>query len=149
VRVLNKVFQGADSCMKFVDGHGKTRNLKNAKKYLIDWCKPSRSKFQTAVKEFLFPYWKNDIVFEEFRVVGSRLTLDFYNANKKIAVEVQGAQHTKYVKFFHKNRFRYSDQLKRDQKKLDFCKANDIQLAEVYPQDVVTASLFEDQEIYL
>ena len=135
--------------MKFIDRYGKERNLKNAKKYLIDWEKPSRSKFQTNVKKFLRLYWENDIVFEEFRVVGSRLTLDFYNANKKIAVEVQGAQHTKYVKFFHKNRLKYSDQLKRDEKKLDFCKANDIQLAEVYPQDTVTGSLFENQEIYL
>ena len=68
---------------------------------------------------------------------------------KKIAVEVQGAQHTKYVKFFHKNRFKYSDQLKRDEKKLDFCKANDIKLAEVYPQDEIAASLFKKQDIYL
>ena len=82
-------------------------------------------------------------------MVGSRLTLDFYNANKKIAVEVQGAQHTKYVKFFHKNRLKYSDQLKRDEKKLDFCKANSIKLAEVYPQDKIVASLFKDQDIYL
>ena len=83
--------------MKFIDEYGIERNLKKAKKYLIDWDKPSRSKFQTAVKKFLFPYWKNDIVFEEFRVAGSRLTLDFYNANNKIAVEVQGALHTKFV----------------------------------------------------
>ena len=135
--------------MKFFDAAGRRRNLKNAKKYLIDWDKPSRSKFQTYVKEFLRPYWKNDIVFEEFRVVGSRLTLDFYNANKKIAVEVQGAQHTKYVKFFHKTRLKYRDQLKRDEKKLDFCKANNIKLAEIYPQDEINASLFGDQEIYL
>ena len=135
--------------MKFIDQYGKERNLKNAKKYLIDWDKPSRSKFQTSVKRFLYNYWKNDIVFEEFRVVGSRLTLDFYNANKKIAIEVQGAQHTKYVKFFHKNRFKYCDQLKRDEKKLDFCKANDIKLAEVYPQDKIVASLFDQQDIYL
>jgi hypothetical protein len=135
--------------MKFFDASGRRRNLKNAKKYLIDWDKPSRSKFQTYVKEFLRPYWKNDIVFEEFRVVGSRLTLDFYNANKKIAVEVQGAQHTKYVKFFHKTRLKYRDQLKRDEKKLDFCKANNIKLAEIYPQDEINASLFGDQEIYL
>ncbi len=135
--------------MKFIDSYGKQRNLKNAKKYLIDWNKPSRSKFQTKVKKFLHPYWKNDIVFEEFRVVGSRLTLDFYNANKKIAVEVQGAQHTKYVKFFHKNRLKYGDQLKRDEKKLDFCTANDIQLAEVYPHDEIAASLFDQQNIYL
>ena len=88
--------------MKFIDVYGRERNLKNAKKYLINWDKPSRSKFQTRVKDFLQPFWIHDIVFEEFRVVGSRLTLDFYNANKKIAVEVQGEQHTKYVKFFHK-----------------------------------------------
>ena len=135
--------------MKFVDQYGKQRNLKNAKKYLIDWHKPSRSKFQTKVKKFLFEYWQNDIVFEEFRVVGTRLTLDFYNANKKIAVEVQGAQHTKNVKFFHKNHFKYSDQLKRDEKKLDFCQANGIKLAEVYPQDEIQASLFKNQDIYL
>ena len=135
--------------MKFVDAYGKERNLKNAKKYLIDWKKPSRSKFQTRDKRFLYTYWKNDFVFEEFRVVGTRLTLDFYNANKKIAIEVQGAQHTRYVKFFHKNFFKYSDQLKRDEKKLQFCQANKIKLAEVYPQDKITASLFDDQEIYL
>jgi len=135
--------------MKFVDLYGRQRNLKNAKKYLISWEKPSRSKFQTRVKDFLYPYWEHDVVFEEFRVVGTRLTLDFYNANKKIAVEVQGAQHTKYVKFFHKNKFKYSDQLKRDEKKLQFCNVNHIKLAEVYPQDKITASLFDDQEIYL
>ncbi len=135
--------------MKFVDQYGKQRNLKNAKKYLINWDKPSRSKFHTRVKDFLRSYWKHDVVFEEFRVVGTRLTLDFYNANKKIAVEVQGAQHTKYVKFFHKNKFKYSDQLKRDEKKLQFCEANKIKLAEVYPEDKITASLFDDQEIYL
>ena len=135
--------------MKFIDLYGRQRNLKNAKKYLIKWEKPSRSKFQTRVKEFLRSYWEHDVVFEEFRVVGSRLTLDFYNANKKIAEEVQGAQHTKYVKFFHKNKFKYSDQLKRDEKKLQFCNTNNIKLAEVYPQDRITASLFDDQEIYL
>jgi|TARA_B100002019_G_C21109267_1_gene517558 hypothetical protein len=135
--------------MKFIDVYGRERNLKNAKKYLINWDKPSRSKFQTRVKQFLQPFWIHDIVFEEFRVVGSRLTLDFYNANKKIAVEVQGEQHTKYVKFFHKNRFKYCDQLKRDEDKLLFCKSNNIKLAEIYPQDEITASLFVDQEIYL
>jgi len=135
--------------MKFIDSYGRERNLKNAKKYLINWDKPSRSKFQTRVKDFLRSYWQHDVVFEEFRVVGTRLTLDFYNANKKIAVEVQGAQHTKYVKFFHKNKFKYSDQLKRDEKKFQFCATNKIKLAEVYPQDKITASLFDDQQIYL
>lgn len=132
--------------MKFLDPFGKQRNLKNAKKYLIDWESKSRSKFQNRVKIFLMPYWKNDIVFEEFRIVGSRLSLDFYNANKKIAVEVQGDQHIKYVKHFHKTRLNYLDQLKRDQKKLDFCNFNDIKMVEVYTADVISASLFTDQD---
>ena len=77
------------------------------------------------------------------------MSLDFYNANKRIAIEVQGAQHTKYVKHFHKNRYKFLDQLKRDQKKLDFCEINDIKLVEIYPNDTVDQSFFENQDIYL
>jgi very-short-patch-repair endonuclease len=135
--------------MKFYTVDGKLRNLKNPKKYRIDWEGSSRSKFQKGVKDFLRNYWHLDIVFEEFRIVGSRLSLDFYNANKRVAIEVQGAQHTKYVKHFHKNRLKYLDQLKRDQKKLDFCERNDINLVEIYPNDDVTTSFFEDRDIYL
>jgi len=135
--------------MKFLDPYGKPRNLKGAKKYLIDWNLKSRSKFQNEVKKFLKPYWKNDVVFEEFRIVGTRLSLDFYNANKCIAVEVQGDQHIRYVKHFHKNRLKYLDQLKRDQKKFDFCEINDIKLLEVYTTDTINASLFTDQDINL
>jgi len=82
-------------------------------------------------------------------VVGTRLSLDFYNANKKVAVEVQGDQHTKYVKHFHKNRLKYLEQLKRDQNKFDFCDLNGIKLVEIYSTDVVNASLFSDQDIFL
>ncbi len=116
--------------------------LKNAKKYLIKWRGKTRSKFQSSVKEFLYPYWKDDIVFEEFKIVGTRMTFDLYNANKKIAIEVQGAQHTKYVKFFHGSRLKYLQQLKRDDKKFRFCEINDIKLVEIYPNDLVDADLF-------
>lgn len=116
--------------------------LRNSKKFLVDWNAGSRSKFQSSVKSFLEPYWKHDIVFEELKLVGTRLSLDLYNANKKVAVEVQGAQHTKFVKFFHGSRFNYLDQLKRDDKKLRFCKINDIKLVEIYPTDVVDEELF-------
>jgi len=128
--------------MKFKTLGGSMAELKNAKKYLIKWRGKSRSKFQSSVKEFLHPYWKDDIVFEEFKIVGTRMTFDLYNANKKIAIEVQGIQHTKYVKFFHGSRLRYLQQLKRDDKKLRFCEINDIKLVEIYPNDLVDADLF-------
>jgi hypothetical protein len=135
--------------MKFIGLNNRELNLKNPRKYLIDWEKKSRSKFQYQIKLFLKPYWENDIVFEEFRLVGTRLTFDFYNSNKKIMVEVQGAQHTKFIKFFHGNRLKYLQQLKRDDKKYEFCIKNKLKLVEIYPADIICLEFFEKQGIYL
>lgn len=130
--------------MRFKTLTGATRTVKKAKNFLIDWDGSSRSKIQYNAKQFLKKYWSNHIVFEEFPVAGTKLSLDFYNANKKIAVEVQGKQHTKYVPFFHgKNKINYINQLKRDQDKLKFCELNDIQLVEIYDGDEITEKLFE------
>ena len=129
--------------MKFKTLTGSTKRVPNIKKKLIDWDKSSRSKFQYRVKKFLEPYWENHVVFEEFPIVGTRMSLDLYNANKKIAVEVQGGQHTKYVPHFHggyKNNF--IAQLNRDQDKLKFCQLNDITLIEVYEKDSLNKKLF-------
>ena len=136
--------------MRFKTLMGATRTVKKAKKYLIDWDGKSRSKIQYNAKQFLKKYWSNHIVFEEFPVAGSRLSLDFYNANKKIAIEVQGGQHTKYVPFFHgKNKINYINQLRRDQDKLNFCELNDIQLIEIYDGDEVNEKLFESFGVIL
>ena len=54
-----------------------------------------------------------------------------------------------FKKKLNKNHYKYADQLKRDEHKLNFCKANEIQLAEVYPKDEIQASLFTEQDIYL
>ena len=118
--------------MEFLTLTGSKKKLRYANKYRINWQKDSISIFQTKVKNFVFPHWRNDIVFEEFPVVGSRLTLDFYNATLRIAIEVQGQQHFKYVKHFHgKSKLKYLKQLKNDQDKFDFCEANDIRLIEI------------------
>ena len=135
--------------MELLTIYGKKKRCKNLKKYLIDWEASSRSKFQTTVKKFIKRYWDQDVVFEEFPVVGSRLSLDFYNANKKVAIEVQGQQHTKYVKFFHHNRFKYLDQLKRDQNKEKFCDLNDITLVTIFQNDIIDKDLFEIQGVIL
>jgi hypothetical protein len=39
------------------------------------------NKLQFNVKQFLLPYWKGDVVFEELRIVGTRLSLDFYKGS--------------------------------------------------------------------
>lgn len=136
--------------MKFITLGGAERSLFNVKKYLIDWGAKSKSKRQRKVKKYLSKYWGNHIVFEEFPVAGSRLSLDFFNATKRIAIEVQGEQHTKYVPFFHgNNKINYLAQLKRDQQKCKFCEVNKIHLVEIYPTDSLNKDLFKSYGVTL
>ena len=136
--------------MEFQTIDGKLKRVKNLKKRIINWEASSRSKRQKAVKDFLKDYWFNHVTFEEFPVVGTRLSLDFYNANKRVAVEVQGSQHTKYNKFFHGgHKNNYLEQLKRDQIKAEFCEVNDIILVEIYDSDIINKSLFKKFDVTL
>ncbi len=136
--------------MNFKTLTGATKRISKPKKYLIDWKGKSKSQLQFGVKRFLEPYWKDHIVFEEFPVAGTRLSFDFYNANKKIAVEVQGAQHLKYVPFFHgPSRSKFLQQIRRDQKKVDFCTLNALRFIEIFPDDEICVSLFESQGVVL
>ena len=107
--------------MVFKTLFGASKRVPKAHKYKINWDSPSRSKIQFSVKQKLKEHWKSHIVFEEFPVAGSKMTLDFYNATKKIAIEVQGKQHTRYTPFFHgKNKINYLSQLRRDHQKREF-----------------------------
>ena len=128
--------------MKFQTLYGKEKPLRNPHKYKIKWNGKSRSKFQRTVKTFLYPYWRYDAVFEEFRVLGTQLTLDFYNHTRKIAIEVQGAQHLEFVKHFHKTRANFLRQIRRDDKKMDFCEINNIKLLQIYPDDELSEEYF-------
>jgi len=135
--------------MKFKTLYGKEKTLKHSSKYLINWKTKTRSKFQDEVKRFLCPFWDADVVFEELRLVDTRLTFDFYNANKKVAIEVQGRQHTSFVPFFHGNRQQFLQQLKRDTKKLEFCQVNGIKLVEIYDVSELNKDFFSQHGVLL
>ncbi len=123
---------------------GSTKRVKKPKNYMVKWDKPSRSKMQFEVKNFIKNYWFNDIVFEEFPIVGTRMSLDLYNGNKNIAIEVQGEQHLKYTPFFHgKSKTTFLSQIRRDNDKQEFCKLNKIKLVEVYPKDELSVDLIK------
>jgi len=129
---------------------GSKKRVKKPKNYMVKWDKPSRSKMQFGVKEFVKTYWFNDVVFEEFPIVGTRMSLDLYNANKNIAIEVQGAQHLKYTPFFHgKSKTTFLSQIRRDNDKEEFCKLNNIKLVEVYPEDKLSVDLFKSFGVIL
>ena len=127
--------------MKLYDVYGKPRSRK-VTKYLIDWDKKSRSKLQFNVKQFLRNYWKNHIVYEEFPVYGTRLKVDIVNMTKKIAIEVQGAQHESFNKFFHDNsRAKYLASIKRDAKKAEWLESNGFVIMYIYEKDIPILSL--------
>tara|TARA_B110000305_G_scaffold231064_1_gene284044 strand:+ start:135 stop:542 length:408 start_codon:yes stop_codon:yes gene_type:complete len=134
--------------MMFLTATGREQKLKNSPKYLINWDKKCRSKIQKRVKDLLYEYWISDIVFEELPVLGTRMTIDFYNANKKLAIEVDGNQHYKYNKFFHSNsRQNFLSQLQRDEKKEYFCEINKIRLVRILESDTLNEELLKGLEI--
>ena len=122
--------------MRLISVTGRAVN-RNVNKYLIDWDKKSRSKIQFKTKQFLKEYWENHIVYEEFPVYGTRLKVDILNATKKIAVEVNGSQHSSFNKFFHGNsRQKFLQSIKRDCKKLDWLEVNGFEVIEIEENEV-------------
>lgn len=122
---------------KTISGLVKFKNIQNHK---VKWDAPCKSKFQKTVKDFFKEFWELDLVYEEMPLVGTRLRLDLANYSKKIAVEVQGAQHLKFNKFFHGNRNGFRRSLERDDKKTAWCEINSYKLVEIFPEDLPNLS---------
>ena len=124
--------------MIFLCTNGRKKKIANSAKYLIDWKADCKSGIQKTVKNVLYDNWFADVVFEEFPVAGTRLTFDFFNATRNIAIEVDGNQHYKYNKFFHSNsRQNFLSQLKRDEKKEYFCDINNIELIRILESEII------------
>jgi hypothetical protein len=121
--------------VRLLDINGRPR-FKRVSNRFIDWNGESKSKFQRNIKLCLKPLWSHHVVYEEFPIYGSRYTLDFFNATAKIAIEGQGKQHTQFTKYFQKSEFDYLKQLKIDEAKRRFCELNDIELIEVFYEDL-------------
>ena len=65
------------------------------------------------------------------------MKVDMINATKKIAVEVNGEQHSSFNKFFHNNsRANYLKSIKRDWRKTEWLEKNDFTIIEIYPKDL-------------
>ncbi len=112
------------------------------KDYLIDWNKKV-SKPQKKVKDFLFPFWKNHVCLEEFKIPRTLLRIDLMNLTRRIAVEVSpAATHRQYNKHFHAgNRMNYANTLKRDSMKEEWIKANRFTFIELYDEDIDNLSI--------
>ena len=126
--------------MKLYDISGRLVN-RSVNKYKIDWDAECRSKFQFEVKQFFRTYWYGQICYDEFPVYGSRMKVDLINMTKRIAVEVQGAQHDQFNKFFHGNsRSKYLRSITRDYQKRQWLEKNDFTVLEILPEDMPSLS---------
>lgn len=77
------------------------------------------------------------MVYEEFPVYGTRMKVDILNATKKIAVEVNGRQHSNFNAFFHNNsRAKYLASIKRDVQKREWLEKNSFTLIEIEEHEV-------------
>ncbi len=126
--------------MKLYNIKGKLVN-KSVTKYRIKWDAECRSNFQYEVKQFFKKFWYGQICYEECPVYGTRMKVDLINMTKRIAVEVQGAQHESFNKFFHNNsRANYLKSITRDHDKIVWLENNNFKILEIFEADLASLS---------
>lgn len=100
--------------------------------------KPKDSKGETECRRVLeqtfrrpFDKARPDILNNPVTGGNHNLELDCYNREMRLAVEYNGAQHYKYIPFFHSNKEAFLNQKYRDELKRRMCRDNGITLIEV------------------
>lgn len=115
---------------KFVSLSGKEIRLRiNAAKYELKSEEECRSKPQFLLGQLLQEiYSTSAVILEDFVIPETRLSLDFFLPQRKLAFEFQGQQHAKYNKFFHGDPKNFVAQKNRDDLKKQWCDLNKIKL---------------------
>jgi hypothetical protein len=125
--------------MRVVDLAGNVSQWKMSGNTVTKDIRP-RSKDHVKVRQLLKEVFSTVQVLEEVAIqvaISSCLYLDFYIPLYKIAIEVQGEQHFKFIKHFHRTSYGFILQQKRDQQKAEWCGLNDIQLIYLpYNEDI-------------
>jgi hypothetical protein len=76
-------------------------------------------------------YGDNCVILEEFGIPETKLAIDFYLPHHSLAFEFQGQQHDKFNAHFHVDKSGFENQQKRDSRKKDWCRINNITLIEI------------------
>lgn len=100
------------------------------------------SKVQFILNE-LFPANPYRRVFSEhfIKYRGIRLFFDFYIKELGVFIEVQGQQHSKFVKHFHGTAENFRAQKIRDNLKIEYVQENNMCLVRLYDTEKITKNL--------
>lgn len=123
--------------------NGREYNL-NLQKYATN-DRPRKSFYHSTAGIIIREVFRGYNVYEEVKLPGSTkkrsvLFLDFLIPNVKIAVEVHGQQHFKFIPFFHKTKAGFARSKGRDNDKAEWCRLNGFEL--------VMLRFDEDQEYW-
>ena len=114
--------------MKVKDTKGRWHswNLAHCKVSKMD-TRP-RSDLHLNARNILKERFQVETILEEVPLPGEKLFLDFYLPLRKMAVEVHGEQHYKYVPHFHGHPTAFIESKQRDIRKSNWCVQNGIVL---------------------
>ncbi len=93
-----------------------------------------RSTYHVTARELIVEKFPSYRLMEEVAMPGSKtamhnqLVLDFFLPNLKLAIEVHGEQHYKFVRHFHGTKKEFTKSKVRDLDKHLWCSQNNIQL---------------------
>lgn len=95
----------------------------------------NRSKLHLRARELIKTMFPYDKFYEDVTLPGSSngsnksvLYADFFLPLRKLMIEVNGRQHTEYVRFFHGDKNNYKKSLARDKNKIAWCELNNIRI---------------------
>lgn len=116
----------------------------------LGWVKKKKKKSsrgQTALTAALQKLLPNQIIVNEHHI-GERLRLDVYCPSYKIAAEFHGRQHFYYTKRFFDSRYEFEEAQKRDIKKMELCRENNIDLIVFRYNDDLSEQAVYDRLLY-
>lgn len=100
------------------------------KKIGLSWAKDHRkkmSKGQTLLTNILIKLLPGEKIINEFHL-GERLKIDVYCPSYKLGLEYHGVQHFEYNNMFFDSREEFIEAQKRDERKVELCKEQNIVL---------------------
>jgi very-short-patch-repair endonuclease len=121
--------------MKFFDLDHKEHG-KNINKYKRSANRISKSEKQNKLGQILETIFKNFPIYEELPCFGTRLKLDFYVHQLKLAFEFDDKQHEEFNPFFHGNKRNWIRSQQRDDEKEKWCKINGVVLIRIKEKDL-------------